>query len=403
MKSYVIVGAGVRARSMFAKPLVQDFGGTAALVGICDPNPVRAGYLSEECGGIPVFADFDVMLRETTPDAVIVTTPDSSHHEYIIRALEAGCDAISEKPMTTDADKCRAILDAERRTGRRVLVTFNCRFMPYVVQIKKLLASGAIGRVLSVDLQWSLDTMHGADYFRRWHSNMATSGGLLVHKSTHHFDMVNWWLDDEPERVQAFGGTYFYGPSRAERGLRCLTCSHTSTCEFYYDLPADEFRNEYYRKGEAYDGYMRDKCVFSDDIDIYDTMTVNVKYRRGALLSYSLNAYSPYEGWKAVFVGTNGRVEAEEVKRGLNEDDGHTYIRHFKHDGEVVTYRNRKAEGSHGGGDKLLRRMLFEPGVPDPLQQQAGSRAGAMSMIIGAAANRSITENRPLAISELLE
>ncbi|MDF2669987.1 MAG: oxidoreductase domain protein [Paenibacillus sp.] len=402
MRRYVIVGAGVRARAMFALPLVNDFKETALLAGICDPNPVRAHYLSEECGGIPVYEDFDRMLAEAKPNIVIVTTPDNIHHEYIIRALEAGCDAISEKPMTTDAEKCKAILEAEKRTGRRVFVTFNCRYMPYVVQIKQLLDEGVIGRILNVDLQWSLDTIHGGEYFRRWHSNMETSGGLLVCKSTHHFDMVNWWLGDEPERVHAFGGTYFFGPSRDERGERCMNCSHTRSCEFYYDLLSDEFRRAYYHNGEANDGYMRDKCVFSDDVNIYDTMTVNVKYKQGTLLNYSLNAYSPYEGWRAVFMGTKGRMEVEEVKRGLSEAEPYTTIKLFRHQGEMITYQNKKAGGSHGGGDERLRKMLFEADMPDPLNQQAGSWAGAMSMIIGAAANLSIAENRPIGINELL-
>ena len=94
---------------------------------------------------------------------------DRFHHEYIIRSLEAGCDVITEKPMTIDDVRCRAILEAEKRTGRRVIVTFNYRFAPYVTRVKELLREGVIGKVLSVDFEWILDTRHGADYFRRWH------------------------------------------------------------------------------------------------------------------------------------------------------------------------------------------------------------------------------------------
>lgn len=403
MKKYVIVGAGGRALGMFAKPFAAELRGIAELVGVYDVNPVRANILSEKAGGIRVFDDFDAMIRESKPDAVIVTTPDSLHDHYIIRSLEAGCDAISEKPMTTDADKCRAIIEAEKRTGKRVIVTFNCRFMPYVVRIKELLAKGTIGDVLHVALNWSLDTRHGADYFRRWHRQMKNSGGLLIHKSTHHFDMVNWWLNDEPETVYANGSRLFYGPTREARGRTCSTCPHTNSCEFYFDVAANEFTKSFYKEAEAYDGYYRDQCVFGEDIDIYDTMSLSVKYAKGTHLSYSLNAYSPYEGWKATFVGTNGRIEAEESHSGIPAQDPNHYIRIYNRQGELVTVQSRKASGDHGGGDQRLRRMIFAGETADPLGQMAGSRAGAMSLLIGAAANLSIVSGKQVAIADLLK
>src|SRR5699024_9582512 len=110
----------------------------------------------------------------------------------------------------------------------------------------------------------------GAEYFRRWHRHMKNSGGLLVHKSTHHFDLVNWWLEDEPDEVNAFGTRSYFGPNRENRGERCLTCDFKDTCEQYFDIEANEMVREYYYDNEQEDGYIRDKCVFGDDIDIYD-------------------------------------------------------------------------------------------------------------------------------------
>ena len=78
-------------------------------------------------------------------------------------------------------------------------MTFNYRYSPPRTQVKDLLMSGVIGDILSVDFHWMLDTHHGADYFRRWHRNKQNSGGLMVHKATHHFDLVNWWLSSVPE------------------------------------------------------------------------------------------------------------------------------------------------------------------------------------------------------------
>lgn len=388
---------------MFARPLVTELKDYAELVGICDINPHRAQLMSEGCGGgIPVFTDFDEMISNCKPDAVIVTTIDSFHHEFIIRALEAGCDAISEKPMTTDAEKCKEILETEQRTGKKVAVTFNCRYIPYVVHIKELLARGTIGKIYSVHMEWFLDRKHGADYFRRWHRQMENSGGLLVHKSTHHFDMVNWWLDDEPQSLFAYGDLRHYGPNRKERGERCLTCSYQNSCEFYFDMSKHEVIQNMYQAGEKYDGYIRDKCVFGDDIDIYDVMSVNVRYKQGAFLSYSLTGYNPHEGWKASITGSEGRIVAEEYWNGPHYNENFSEVRIYDNENKMTTIQVPKIKGGHGGGDQRLRRMIFVGDLPDPLQQQAGSWAGAMSMMIGAGANLSIAKQQPIVIQDLL-
>jgi len=402
VKKYALAGASSRALHMYAKPLATELRDFAELVGVYDINPVRAKMISQECGNIPVYDDFDEMLSRGKPDAVIITTVDAFHHEYIIRSLEAGCDAITEKPMTIDAEKCKAILEAEKRTGKKVIVTFNYRFNPYVTRIKELIKEGVIGEILSVDFEWILDTSHGASYFRRWHRYMRNSGGLLVHKATHHFDLINWWLEDDPEVVYAFGALRFYGPNREKRGERCLTCKYKKTCEFYWDITSDEFAKRFYLEAEKEDGYIRDGCVFADDIDIYDTMSVNVKYSKGAFLSYSLIAYSPYEGWRAAINGTNGRMEVEEFHSGHRVNEPIQKIKVYNRKGEVVTYDIKKALGGHGGGDERLRRMLFVGDVDDPLGHLAGSWAGAMSILIGIAANISIVEKRPITIKDLL-
>ncbi|MFC1465863.1 MAG: Gfo/Idh/MocA family protein [Candidatus Brachytrichaceae bacterium NZ_4S206] len=403
MKSYAFAGASSRAIGMFALPIAQRFRDTARIVGVFDVNPHRARLLSEHTTNPPVFDDFDAMLRETKPDCVIVTTVDRYHHEYIIRALEAGCDAITEKPMTIDDEKCRAILDAERRSGRTVIVTFNYRFMPYVTLAKEIIRSGALGRVLNVDFEWMLDRRHGADYFRRWHRRMENSGGLLVHKSTHHFDLVNWWLDDEPEQVFAFGALRFYGPTRTERGERCSACDYARTCEFYVDYANDPMLKALYFDAERYDGYFRDRCVFSEEIDIYDTMSVSVRYSSGAQLAYSLVAYSPYEGWRASITGTSGRMELEEIESGPLAGAQPQMIRLFDAHGELTVREAPAAEGGHGGGDPLLLERLFGGTPrPDPLGHMAGARAGAMSILIGIGANKSIASGQPVNIADLL-
>src|SRR5688500_5620216 len=298
-RKYVIVGVGSRAR-MYLTAITKTFKEGNELVAICDTNPGRldvalkfiAPNLSKGNTTPKKYAptDFDRMIKEQKPDCVIVTCPDAWHDDYIVRALDSGCDCITEKPLTTTAAKAQRILDATRRNNRHVRVLFNYRYSPPRTQIKDLLMNNAIGDVLSIDFQWLLNTSHGADYFRRWHSQKDISGGLMVHKSTHHFDLVNWWLGSDPELVMAYGKKEYYAPKMAKRmGLashheRCHTCPEKDKCTFFLDITKDKNFKELYFDNEQHDGYFRDRCVWRPDIDIEDTMNVIVKYKTGATL-----------------------------------------------------------------------------------------------------------------------
>jgi len=409
-KRFALVGCGGRGLGMFAMPIVRKYPAVAELVGICDTNTGRMAHLNRSLGTtVPAFTDFDEMLRKTRPDTVIVATPDALHHLYIVQTLEAGCDAVSEKPMTIDAEKCRMILDAEKRTGRRVTVTFNVRFVPYVARLREVLASGAIGRVISVDLNYQLDRQHGADYFRRWHRRKENSGGLLVHKSTHHFDMINWLINDDPAQVFAMGSLQFYGPKRKERSQRCLGCEYAKTCEFYFDIRQPMAVGEMldnaalYADVEHLDGYYRDQCVFADEIDIEDTMNLTVRYAGGAQMSYSLNAHCIHEGWTLGINGTEGRLEAENWYSGPRSKSSDRQILIHRARGVTETIAVPLDTTAHGGGDYRLHEMLFNGPKPDPLGQMASSRAGAMSCLIGAAGNISIRTGNPVKIGDLLQ
>ena len=125
---------------------------------------------------------------------------------------------MTEKPMVIDEKQCQAVLDAEKRNKKKIIVTFNYRFAPKHRTVKEILMSGEIGRVLSVDFAWYLDVYHGADYFRRWHAYKNGGGSLWVHKATHHFDLVNWWLGADPVEVVANGQLQVYGKNGTIRG-----------------------------------------------------------------------------------------------------------------------------------------------------------------------------------------
>ncbi len=398
-----MVGTGHRGSGTWGSDLLAEHSDRVQFVGLCDINRKRAEVVRLMLGiDVPIYTDLARMLREVRPDTLIVTTKDSTHHEMIIRGLEAGCRVLTEKPMTTDQRKCQAILDAEKKAGLPITVSFNYRYSNTAQKIKELLMAGTIGDVVSVDFHWYLNTRHGADYFRRWHAYRASSGSLFVHKATHHFDLINWYLDADPVVVSAMGGLRKYGRNSKIRGRNCRTCPHRQQCQFHWDILKDQRLTRLYVECESEDGYLRDACVFREDIDIFDTMTGEVRYSTGAIMSYSLNAFMPYEGYHLAFNGLNGRIETrvyESQPWGVLPQDEIRVTKNFSKS-EVLVVPH--AKGGHFGGDPRLRRMIFVPDTPDPLRQRAGSRAGAMSLLTGVAAVESVDTGKPVAISSLV-
>ena len=196
-----LAGTGFRGTYTWGRQLLTDCGAWVELVGLCDANRMRARAARQEIGvAIPDFAEVREMISATKPETVIVASRDDTHADVAVASLESGADVLVEKPMGTTLEACGRILAAERRTGRRVDVAFNYRFAPTARRLKELLLEKAIGEVVSVDFHWYLDVEHGADYFRRWHAFLVHSSSLFVHKATHHFDLLNWYLASDPVR-----------------------------------------------------------------------------------------------------------------------------------------------------------------------------------------------------------
>lgn len=424
-KKYVIVGVGSRSR-MYQRAIQVDYKSFAELGGFCDVNEGRLKLAQRRSrdyngGEPPIYdaKDFDKMIADIKPDVVIVTTVDGFHHQYIIRGMELGCDVITEKPMTIDDAKCQQIIDTQKMTGKKCTVTFNYRYSPPRTQVKDLLMSGIIGDLLSVDFHWMLNTHHGADYFRRWHSQKKFSGGLMVHKATHHFDLVNWWLSAIPVSVFATGKREFYTPNMAKRlGLnshheRCYTCPEKSACGFELNLAQDRSLKTLYLDNEKYDGYFRDRCVFRPDIDIEDTMNVLVKYDNNVTLCYSLNAFNSWEGYYIMFNGTKGRIEhmiqekiyisgTDSEQGGIKEGGTTTKIIPLR--GPAHFEEPWTGKGGHGGGDKVLLDDIFLPEKQtDKYLRAADQRAGAYSILTGVAANHSMSKGISVNIADLVK
>lgn len=424
-RRYAQVGVGTRAQA-FYNAIATTYRESCELVAICDVNQGRMDYTNrrlQEAGvkEVPTYKhyEFEKMVEETKPDCIIVTSVDRTHDYYIIRAMELGCDVITEKPMTIDEKRAQAIIDTQKRTGRDVRVAFNYRYAPDKTKIRELIMDGTIGDIYAVHFEWFLDTRHGADYFRRWHRQKENSGGLLVHKSTHHFDLVNFWLGTEPDTVYAMGSLNFYGRKNAERRgekeffFRYYGNEKAKADPFYFDIEAHPLIKALFKECEEEDGYIRDKSVFSEEINIEDTMGVMVRYKNNAIMTYSLNAYCPLEGLRVSFTGSKGRIDYEAFERSNFDQTGERSLiqgdvyskRIMVHPmfGKSYEVEIPKATGGHGGGDPALMKNIFGDPSEDRFKRAANHVDGAMSILTGVAANKSIASGLPVKIDSLVK
>ncbi|ROQ20973.1 oxidoreductase family protein [Marinimicrobium koreense] len=421
-----LVGTGIRGIRFWGRDLVQGFSDAVEFVGLCDTNPGRLQFAQDYIGvDCPTFTDIDALLDSGPIDMVMVTTDDASHDEIIVKALDRNINVITEKPMTTDEHKCAAIQKAVERSDAELIMSFNYRYGHMFTSLKEVLDRKEIGDVVSVDFNWYLNTYHGASYFRRWHGLREKGGTLLLHKSAHHFDLLNWFIESDPVEVSAYGALEHYGHNNDFRGKNCRECPHQKKCDYYWDITKDELATKLYVENEHHDGYIRDNCLWREEIDIFDKMSVQVRYANNVIVNYSLTTYSPFEGFRLALNGKHGRVETWEGIPWLEEQEtdqskvyekemgltSHSTREEGRH--ELIIAKNfgdyqrielpyiRKA---HWGGDPILNAHVFK-GIPPERNfgQKANFRDGAMSVLIGVAARKSIDEGRPVKIEELTD
>ena len=234
---------------------------------------------------------------------------------------------------------------------------------------------------------------------------------------------VNWWLDDVPAQVFAYGALNYYGahspynPSKQD-GRAYSVEEQRRRCPYYQrwrpagqEPPLDDHllvhRQALDLPNEAQYPSDHPLYIYDEEIAIEDTYSAVVRYRGGASLSYSANCSAPWEGYILGINGTKGRLETVHYTARArcpfpaSERQQITYYPLF---GERQVHETRLAAGGHGGADPLLKRDLFVGPSPesDELGLEAGSLAGAYAVAVGEAIWRSVAENRPIAIGELL-
>ena len=430
MKRYAICGVSTRAIAEFLVPLTGvealpeygDFSQYGEVAAMLDIDLERCHEFNEGAGtDYPCYRpdEFDCMVEETRPDCIVVTGPDSSHAGYIIKGLEHDIDVISEKPVVASCQQANDVFEALQKSKASVRVTHNFRYTPLHIAIKRLLMTGEIGQVTNIDMTYNLDSYHGSSYFRRWNRYREISGGLTITKECHHFDLLNWFIDDIPEQVFAYGKLNYYGPNGFHKPQGDLTVTEQkAACPYHKrwnspdkEQPKDDHLSHYNKlfKIPMTAQYPPEKelYIYDDDIKIEDTYSVVMRYRKGVSVAYSANFSAPWEGYILGINGSKGRIEVRHYtapSRCNFHIDEAQKIHLYPLFGEGRTIDIKSIKGGHGGADPYLKHEIFveQSQESEELELAADFAAGARAVGIGEAVWRSVEGNRPVNLSELL-
>jgi len=417
-----LVGCGHRGIQCFVEDLVK-LGLSDRMAAMCDPNKVRLkvaqDHLERETR---LYSDYAEFLKDDHFNWVIVSTPDGTHRDLTVQAFEAGKNVITEKPMAVTVAECDDMIRAAEQAGKRLRCVFNLRYSQSMRAVKELIDDGLLGRIISVEAFDILRVGHGSDYLRRWHRRRENSGGLLVHKGCHVFDLLNWWIGSEPVEVYGRGSREFFKP-RPGHGTHCRDCKIADECELYVDIATgvptgvswETLIKDLYLDAEGEDGYLRDRCVFGEDIDVWDNTSVVISYENGVTATYTELLFSPFAKRRYVLNGTAGRMEISLDDRGIvffplfrgsvaekrgqmmNTKAPSTNPPEIIDPKEVMGGR-LKAVGGHGGSDGNLLLGLAEDNHTG--LSAAGPVDGRRAVLIAEAANRSIDEGRAIRVAD---
>lgn len=197
-----LIGAGNYGRTQLKFiDLIEDF----QLISVCDVDPSAIEKTKEVTNSkFKAYSCYKEMLADPDLDAVFITTPNSRHEEQAIAALEAGKAVYIEKPPSTSISGCYRIMEIQQRTGVPLMVGMQLRYGYDYGKIKSILLSGELGAP-KVFLYKEFRNPFIAGY-EGWRLTKEGSGGMILEKNVHQFDLFSWYAESKLKRVTGFGG-----------------------------------------------------------------------------------------------------------------------------------------------------------------------------------------------------
>ncbi|MHC4872367.1 MAG: Gfo/Idh/MocA family protein [Planctomycetota bacterium] len=363
-----IVGFGSRGTSLVPAILNNSLKNT--ITTIIDPDIKRCKYYLSELvsqGAIPKDEADNIRfikgvdeLKKDEVNVLFLTASEIVRVKIFEDCIKTGAHIFTDKAIAPDSAGAKKVVKAMDKVvpGQKVFMGFNLRHFPALVQVKKFIDEGRIGRIMFIQYLEMLQFYHGRGFFMRFHRDAENSGGMLVTKSCHDFDLMSYMLGDRPKQVFSKQDNMFFGRGGSEAREQCSTCDRTDDCKFdrLYGMKSRKEKRKYahiYLDEDkvSTDGYMLDLCCWRDDTDCRDLSTVMLDYDGGVQATYTQLLFAPHGNRIIKFFGTDGSLEFNEHDRSVIIKD-----RFDTCTDKIIT---AAGGGSHGGADTGIINDFF--------------------------------------------
>ena len=374
----IILGAGNRGNRYATH--MDEMPEKYEIVGMADPAEARRKHF-QDTFGVPAENCYDswetILAQPKMADIAVIATVDNMHVEPALLAIEKGYNLLLEKPVAQTAEECVRIATAAREKGVKVLVCHVLRYTPFYGKIKELIRSGVIGEVVSIDQVEGIGNVHFSHSYVRgnWHCE-AESTPMLLAKSCHDLDIVQWLIDKPCTQVSSFGSLMHFRSEHAPEGapVRCSdgTCPHMDTCPYnvikhYYDFKENPRRKIITKCiAESFDPTDEEVmkalqttdyglCAYRANNDVLDHQVVNMEFVGGATATLNVNAFNKGGRYTRVY-GTKGELMAHAKDTAISvytfEDKKTVHV--------PVLEVDETINGGHGGGDEGIIREMYD-------------------------------------------
>ncbi len=366
-KKLIVIGAGSRGRTY--TDIAAASGRGFSVVGVAEPLTERRNYIRDK-HGIPEEMCFEswegLLALPTCADAAIIATMDRDHFAPALAAIRKGYDLLLEKPISPVPEECRILCEEADRAGVRVLVCHVLRYTAFFNALKRVIDSGEIGDVMHIQHTEGVGNVHQSHSFVRgnW-ANSDESSPMILQKSCHDMDILQWLLGKHCRRVHSFGSLSYFRRENAPEDAPefCIDgCPHSAECPYYaVKLYYDDKKNSWFRTASTKLPFPTDddvervlrttdygRCVFKCGNNVVDHQTVNLEFEDGVTANFTMAAFN--RGGRSIrIMGTKGEITAAMGSPEFSVYDFLTKQTKQLKVSDVVS--DQSIVGGHGGGD----------------------------------------------------
>jgi len=400
----ITCGAGNRGNVYGGYAL--NFPNQIRIIGVAEPIPIRNERYTKahDIPGENRFKTWeDVFSRPKFADVIIITMPDNLHYRPCMQALELGYDVLLEKPMAQTEQECRNILAMVKKNGRIVAICHVLRYSPYFIKMKKLIAAGAVGDLVSIQHIEPVGNIHMSHSYVRgnWHNSKETTPIILA-KSCHDLDILRWMIEQPCKSIAAMGDLKWFRKENAPDGStdRCMNgCTIEPSCPYsalkiyggsrnwtyVFDLP-----DEAEKQQDAIMEYLRTtnygRCVYRMDNDQPDHYITSIKFGKNITANFSMEAFTSYGGRRTRVMGSMGDMVGDMEELTFTDFRTNKPVKLVPNQEEADKYKN----SGHGGGDwSLMRNFIVAVSNHDPTFLTSTIDQSIESHVMGFAAEQS--------------